>query len=111
MSNEPRHGRDESRQLDDPDDLVEVIEHRAYGSDGVQRCNRSTLARRLKIDKCGVDHPAIDDAILGIRANQARRVIVPADAVETFDTPVDVARELGLDWHTVKSLEKQYKLP
>ena len=42
VSNEPRHGRDESRQLDDPDDLVEVIEHRAHGSDGVQRCNRST---------------------------------------------------------------------
>ncbi len=32
-------------------------------------------------------------------ANQARRVIVPADAVETFDTPVDVARELGIRAH------------
>jgi nicotinamidase-related amidase len=32
-------------------------------------------------------------------ANLARRVIVPADAVDTFDTPVSVARELGIKAH------------
>jgi nicotinamidase-related amidase len=32
-------------------------------------------------------------------ANLARRVIVPADAVDTFDTPVSVARELGIRAH------------
>ncbi len=32
-------------------------------------------------------------------ANLARRVVVPADAVETFDTPVSVARELGIKAH------------
>ncbi|HNP74442.1 MAG TPA: isochorismatase family cysteine hydrolase [Kouleothrix sp.] len=32
-------------------------------------------------------------------ANQHRRVIVPADAVETFDTPVEVARALGIRAH------------
>jgi nicotinamidase-related amidase len=31
--------------------------------------------------------------------NLARRVIVPADAVDTFDTPVSVARELGITAH------------
>jgi nicotinamidase-related amidase len=31
--------------------------------------------------------------------NMARRVVVPADAVETFDTPVSVARELGIKAH------------
>jgi nicotinamidase-related amidase len=31
--------------------------------------------------------------------NLARRVIVPADAVNTFDTPVSVARELGIMAH------------
>ncbi|MFN8567337.1 MAG: hypothetical protein U0Z44_07425 [Kouleothrix sp.] len=29
----------------------------------------------------------------------ARRVIVPADVVETFDTPVSVARDLGIKAH------------
>jgi nicotinamidase-related amidase len=32
-------------------------------------------------------------------ANLSRRVIVPAAAVETFDTPVSVARELGIYAH------------
>ena len=32
-------------------------------------------------------------------ANLARRVIVPADAVDTFDTPVSVARALGIKAH------------
>ena len=32
-------------------------------------------------------------------ANLARRVIVPADAVDTFDTPVAVARDLGIKAH------------
>jgi nicotinamidase-related amidase len=32
-------------------------------------------------------------------ANLTRRVIVPADAVDTFDTPVAVARELGIKAH------------
>ena len=32
-------------------------------------------------------------------ANAARRVIVPADVVETFDTPVRVARQLGIKAH------------
>ena len=32
-------------------------------------------------------------------ANLARRVVVPADAVDTFDTPVSVARELGIKAH------------
>jgi nicotinamidase-related amidase len=32
-------------------------------------------------------------------ANIQRRVIVPADAVDTFDTPVSVARELGIKAH------------
>ncbi len=32
-------------------------------------------------------------------ANFARRVIVPADAVDTFDTPVSVARDLGIKAH------------
>ena len=32
-------------------------------------------------------------------ANLARRVIVPADAVDTFDTPVSVARDLGIKAH------------
>jgi len=32
-------------------------------------------------------------------ANLQRRVIVPADAVDTFDTPVSVARELGIRAH------------
>src|SRR6266511_1157146 len=32
-------------------------------------------------------------------ANLARRVIVPADAVDTFDTPVAVARDLGIQAH------------
>ena len=32
-------------------------------------------------------------------ANLDRRVIVPADAVDTFDTPVSVARELGIKAH------------
>jgi nicotinamidase-related amidase len=32
-------------------------------------------------------------------ANLARRVIVPADVVETFDTPVSVARDLGIKAH------------
>jgi nicotinamidase-related amidase len=31
--------------------------------------------------------------------NFSRRVIVPADAVDTFDTPVSVARELGIMAH------------
>lgn len=31
--------------------------------------------------------------------NLQRRVIVPADAVDTFDTPVSVARELGIKAH------------
>jgi nicotinamidase-related amidase len=31
--------------------------------------------------------------------NLSRRVIVPADVVETFDTPVSVARELGIKAH------------
>ena len=31
--------------------------------------------------------------------NLARRVIVPADAVDTFDTPVEVARDLGIRAH------------
>jgi nicotinamidase-related amidase len=31
--------------------------------------------------------------------NFARRVIVPAEAVDTFDTPVSVARELGIKAH------------
>lgn len=31
--------------------------------------------------------------------NFGRRVIVPADAVDTFDTPVSVARELGIKAH------------
>ena len=31
--------------------------------------------------------------------NLARRVIVPADAVDTFDTPVSVARDLGIHAH------------
>jgi nicotinamidase-related amidase len=31
--------------------------------------------------------------------NLARRVVVPADAVGTFDTPVSVARELGIRAH------------
>ena len=31
--------------------------------------------------------------------NLTRRVIVPADAVDTFDTPVSVARELGIKAH------------
>jgi nicotinamidase-related amidase len=31
--------------------------------------------------------------------NLARRVIVPVDAVDTFDTPVSVARELGIKAH------------
>jgi nicotinamidase-related amidase len=31
--------------------------------------------------------------------NFSRRVIVPADAVDTFDTPVSVARELGIKAH------------
>jgi nicotinamidase-related amidase len=31
--------------------------------------------------------------------NLARRVIVPADAVDTFDTPVSVARDLGIKAH------------
>lgn len=31
--------------------------------------------------------------------NLARRVIVPADVVDTFDTPVSVARELGIMAH------------
>jgi nicotinamidase-related amidase len=31
--------------------------------------------------------------------NLARRVVVPADAVDTFDTPVSVARELGIKAH------------
>lgn len=31
--------------------------------------------------------------------NLRRRVIVPADAVDTFDTPVSVARELGIKAH------------
>jgi nicotinamidase-related amidase len=32
-------------------------------------------------------------------ANLARRVVVPADAVDTFDTPVSAARELGIKAH------------
>lgn len=32
-------------------------------------------------------------------ANIERRVIVPADVVDTFDTPVSVARELGIKAH------------
>lgn len=32
-------------------------------------------------------------------ANLARRVVVPTDVVETFDTPVSVARELGIRAH------------
>ena len=36
-------------------------------------------ARVSKIDKCGVDHPAIDDAILGVRAYEARRVKLSID--------------------------------
>lgn len=32
-------------------------------------------------------------------ANLARRVIVPADVVDTFDTPVSVARDLGIKAH------------
>jgi nicotinamidase-related amidase len=32
-------------------------------------------------------------------ANLARRVIVPAEAVDTFDTPVALARELGIKAH------------
>ena len=32
-------------------------------------------------------------------ANLARRVIVPADVVDTFDTPVSVARALGIQAH------------
>lgn len=32
-------------------------------------------------------------------ANLARRVIVPADAVDTFDTPVALARDLGIKAH------------
>lgn len=31
--------------------------------------------------------------------NLARRVVVPADVVDTFDTPVHVARELGIKAH------------
>jgi nicotinamidase-related amidase len=31
--------------------------------------------------------------------NLARRVVIPADAVDTFDTPVSVARELGIKAH------------
>jgi nicotinamidase-related amidase len=31
--------------------------------------------------------------------NLARRVVVPADVVDTFDTPVSVARELGIKAH------------
>ena len=31
--------------------------------------------------------------------NLERRVVVPADVVETFDTPVSVARELGIHAH------------
>jgi nicotinamidase-related amidase len=31
--------------------------------------------------------------------NLRRRVIVPADAVDTFDTPVSIARELGIKAH------------
>jgi nicotinamidase-related amidase len=31
--------------------------------------------------------------------NLARRVVVPVDAVDTFDTPVSVARELGIKAH------------
>jgi nicotinamidase-related amidase len=31
--------------------------------------------------------------------NFGRRVVVPADAVDTFDTPVSVARELGIKAH------------
>jgi hypothetical protein len=32
-------------------------------------------------------------------AGIARRVLVPADAVETFDTPVAVAQDLGISAH------------
>ncbi|HEY3232235.1 MAG TPA: isochorismatase family protein [Roseiflexaceae bacterium] len=32
-------------------------------------------------------------------ANLARRVVVPVDAVDTFDTPVSIARELGIKAH------------
>ena len=31
--------------------------------------------------------------------NLNRRVVVPADVVDTFDTPVSVARELGIKAH------------
>ena len=32
-------------------------------------------------------------------ANISRRVVVAADAVDTFDTPVSVARDLGIKAH------------
>jgi nicotinamidase-related amidase len=37
--------------------------------------------------------------LLANAANIRRRVIVPADAVETFDSPVEIARDLGIKAH------------
>lgn len=37
--------------------------------------------------------------LAAVAANQPRRVIVPADAVDTFDTPVQLARDLGIKAH------------
>ena len=37
--------------------------------------------------------------LAAVAANQPRQVIVPADAVDTFDTPVQVARDLGIMAH------------
>lgn len=86
---------------------IDVIEKNSVSSSVGTRLG-SWLAARPQVDRFVVVGDCSDlctyQLAIHLRfeanaANLARRVIVPANAVETFDTPVSVARELGIKAH------------
>jgi nicotinamidase-related amidase len=63
---------------------------------------RSNVDRFIQLGDCTdicVYLSALHLKLLANARNIRRRVIVPADAVDTFDTPVSVAHELGIKAH------------
>lgn len=65
-------------------------------------CARPQVDRFIVVGDCSdlcTYQAAMQLHLAAVAANQPRQVIVPADAVDTFDTPVAVARELGIKAH------------
>jgi len=52
-----------------------------------------------KIDLVKNTRPFLAYKLLANAGNIRRRVLVPTDAVDTFDTPLAVARDLGIKAH------------